>query len=59
MKECVRCELLSECRSINWTLPEGDTAAPVILRRPIEPDGEAGAGDAAHAVEGDQAGQRN
>ena len=40
MKECVRCELLSECRSINWTAPEGDSAAPVVLRRP----GQAGVG---------------
>lgn len=33
MKECVRCELLSECRSINWTAPEGDSPA-VVIRRP-------------------------
>lgn len=33
MKECVRCELLSECRSINWTAPEND-APSVVIRRP-------------------------
>lgn len=33
MKECVRCELLSECRSINWTAPDSDTPA-VVNRRP-------------------------
>jgi hypothetical protein len=51
MKECVRCELLSECRSINWTAPDSD-ATPVVMRRPA-PDhdgapsgltGDAGAG---------------
>jgi hypothetical protein len=43
MKECVRCELLTECRSINWTAPEDD-AAPVVLRRSGPGDGaEAGA----------------
>ncbi len=33
MKECVRCELLSECRSINWTAPDHDAPA-VVIRRP-------------------------
>jgi len=47
MKECVRCELLAECRSINWTAPEGDGGTPVVLRRPA-PAGET-AGDTAMA----------
>jgi hypothetical protein len=34
MKECVRCELLSECRAINWA--SGDAGPPpVIVRRPL------------------------
>lgn len=33
MKECVRCELLSECRSINWTAP-ADESPSVVNRRP-------------------------
>lgn len=41
MRECVRCELLAECRSINWTAPEGD-GAPVVLRRPGPGDGTEG-----------------
>ena len=45
MKECVRCELLSECRSINWTAPESDSPA-VVNRRPASgqdaADGAAG-----------------
>jgi hypothetical protein len=32
MKECVRCELLRECRAINWPDAEGE-AAPVVVRR--------------------------
>ncbi len=32
MKECVRCELLSECRSINWQAQEG-ARPPVVVRR--------------------------
>jgi hypothetical protein len=34
MKECVRCELLSECRSINWAAGS-DHADPVVVRRPL------------------------
>jgi len=41
MKECVRCELLAECRSINWTAPEGD-GTPVVLRRQGPGDGTEG-----------------
>jgi len=37
MKECVRCELLHECRAINW-VGEETTAPPVVMRRPIPPD---------------------
>jgi hypothetical protein len=32
MKECVRCELLAECRSINWQAQESATP-PVVMRR--------------------------
>ncbi len=32
MKECVRCELLSECRAINWKAQETEET-PVIVRR--------------------------
>ena len=35
MKECVRCELLSECRSINWAAGSDDHADPVVVRRPL------------------------
>lgn len=45
MKECVRCELLAECRSINWAGGEADTAGPVVVRRPLPDNG--GDGDAA------------
>ena len=48
MKECVRCELLAECRSINWAASEGEPP-PVIVRRtphaPHDPSGEAADGD--------------
>ena len=32
MKECVRCELLAECRSINWQAQDG-ARPPVVVRR--------------------------
>ncbi len=32
MKECVRCELLAECRSINWQAQDG-ASPPVVTRR--------------------------
>ncbi len=32
MKECVRCELLAECRAINWTGGE-QPAGTVVARR--------------------------
>jgi hypothetical protein len=32
MKECVRCELLAECRSINWQAQDSATP-PVVIRR--------------------------
>ncbi len=51
MKECVRCELLRECRAINWT--EGDSELPaVVVRRPHAAD----EGDAVEA--GDSSGDR-
>lgn len=52
MKECVRCELLSECRSINWTAPEGDTPTVVIRRPTPESDstGRAASGDTGAGV---------
>ena len=34
MKECVRCELLQECRSINWTASEHEST-PTIHRAPL------------------------
>ncbi len=34
MKECVRCELLRECRAINWAAQEGDDSAVVVRRAP-------------------------
>ena len=37
MKECVRCELLADCRSINWQA-RGDADAPVVVRRPAAQD---------------------
>lgn len=46
MKECIRCELLSECRAINWHGAEAGSQA-VVMRRPASPGGEGGesAGD--------------
>ena len=34
MKECVRCELLRECRAINWTEEAPDSQA-VVTRKPL------------------------
>lgn len=28
MRECARCELLQECRAMNWTEPDGGEPAP-------------------------------
>jgi hypothetical protein len=40
MKECVRCELLAECRAINWQAQETQ-GSPVVHRRPgTDPHGE-------------------
>lgn len=47
MKECVRCELLSECRSINWTAPENESPS-VVTRRggtPHDAGDDAASGD--------------
>jgi len=47
MKECVKCELLAECRSINWAASNGEVG-PVVTRRPdpgrTEGDGSGVAG---------------
>ena len=34
MKECVKCELLRDCRAINWTA-EAPESPPLVTRRPI------------------------
>lgn len=34
MKECVRCELLAECRAINWPSHDHEQR-PVVSRRPL------------------------
>ncbi len=34
MKECVRCELLAECRAINWQAQEAEPAPAVVKRTP-------------------------
>ena len=34
MKECVRCELLSECRAINWKAQEAEEEPPIVKRAP-------------------------
>ena len=50
MKECVRCELLAECREINWQGGEAGAAGQVV-RRPLNepaggpPTGETASGD--------------
>ena len=53
MKECVRCELLQECRSINWASAEHDST-PAIHRTPLaRPAGEGdGAGNPADPAAG-------
>lgn len=33
MKECVRCELLAECRSINWQQAQEAEETPVVVKR--------------------------
>ena len=33
MKECIRCELLSECRAMNWRGQEEAEIPPVVVRR--------------------------
>jgi hypothetical protein len=41
MKECVRCELLAECRAINWQSQDPQQGPAVIHRRPgSDPGGE-------------------
>lgn len=34
MKECIRCEFLSECRAINWQAQEEAESSPVVRRSP-------------------------
>ena len=43
MKECVRCELLAECRSINWAAREAGPE-PIVIRRPVPGSLEGGDG---------------
>jgi hypothetical protein len=39
MKECVRCDLLSECRAINWQAQAEAEITPVVVHRsPKDPD---------------------
>jgi hypothetical protein len=38
MKECVRCELLAECRAINWKSQETEETAVVVKRTPRSGD---------------------
>jgi hypothetical protein len=38
MKECIRCELLSECRAINWQAQEEESLPVVVRRAPKDPD---------------------
>jgi len=33
MKECVRCELLAECRAINWQAQQESDTHPVVVRK--------------------------
>ncbi len=47
MKECVRCEVLAECRAINWQGGEVEAASQVVRRPLNEPTGGAPTGEAA------------
>src|SRR5213593_4604327 len=38
MKECVRCELLAECRAINWQAQETEEKPSVVRRSPKNGD---------------------
>jgi len=38
MKECVRCELLAECRAINWKEGEAEEPPAVVRRSPRSGD---------------------
>jgi hypothetical protein len=38
MKECVRCELLAECRAINWQGQETEEEPAVVRRSPRSGD---------------------
>jgi hypothetical protein len=38
MKECVRCELLADCRAINWKSQETEEAPVVVKRAPRNGD---------------------
>lgn len=48
MKECVRCELLAECRSMNWSAPEAET--PPVVRRVVPPADKGNEGRGAGSV---------
>ncbi|MGH9750334.1 MAG: hypothetical protein ACRD5D_05120 [Candidatus Polarisedimenticolia bacterium] len=45
MKECIRCELLQECRAINWQ--ESDAGAASVVRRPPGQGSEGESADSA------------
>ena len=38
MKECVRCELLAECRAINWQSGETEETPATVKRAPRDGD---------------------
>ena len=38
MKECARCELLAECRAINWQGQESEEPPAVVKRAPRSGD---------------------
>jgi hypothetical protein len=38
MKECVRCELLAECRAINWQSQATEESPAVVKRAPRSGD---------------------
>lgn len=56
MKECVRCELLAECRSINWQAQESATP-PVVIRRGV-PSPDAAESSATHDSQDSDAASR-
>ena len=54
MKECTSCEVLAECRSINWQEGSGEGAVLSVRRAPAkppaeDPDGAASSGESSGA----------